>query len=323
MNKDLVSIIIPFYKVEDYLNYVVESVVNQSYKNLEIILVDDGSPDDCPKLCDEWAKKDGRIRVIHKKNGGLSDARNAGLDIATGEYIVFLDGDDKMDVDAISILYKTLKKYDANVVMTDYYHLTNIEENPIIDKSDYQEEFVEGNEVFNLVFNKKYPMIMLSWGKMYKKELFNEIRFPQGKIHEDDFIIHRILAKTKRFVHIDTKLFLNSLRPGSITASKFNKKRLDAIDAKVDRVLFCKEYKPEYYQTAIRQFLRTIMINYTFARMSNLNKEDYKYLNELYNENYKTLKKKDILTTSFRYCRNITYLALRIYVKKKKLLFNK
>ena len=112
---ELISIIIPIYKVEEYLDECISSVINQTYTKLEIILVDDGSPDSCPKMCDDWAKKDSRIRVIHKTNGGLSDARNAGIEVATGEYIAFVDSDDYIKPDMIAKLYAALCKEEADI----------------------------------------------------------------------------------------------------------------------------------------------------------------------------------------------------------------
>ena len=108
--EDLISIVIPVYKVEKYLEKCVESVINQTYKNLEILLVNDGSPDNCPKICDEYAQKDNRIKVIHKENGGLSDARNAGIDVATGKYITFIDSDDYISNDYVEYMYNLLKQ---------------------------------------------------------------------------------------------------------------------------------------------------------------------------------------------------------------------
>ena len=118
---DLISVIVPVYKVEQYLNECIKSIINQTYKNLEIILVNDGSPDDCGKMCDIWAKKDNRIKVIHKKNGGLSDARNCGIDIANGKYIQFVDSDDLLELDMIDFLYTNIQKYNCDISICSNY----------------------------------------------------------------------------------------------------------------------------------------------------------------------------------------------------------
>ena len=112
----LLSVIVPIYNVEDYLNRCVDSIINQTYKNLEIILVDDGSPDNCPQMCDDYAKKDSRIRVVHKENGGLSDARNAGMKVATGEYVSFIDSDDYISLDFYETLFQTMVDNDSDIV---------------------------------------------------------------------------------------------------------------------------------------------------------------------------------------------------------------
>ena len=317
---DLVSVIIPVYKVEEYLDKCVESAVNQTYKNLEIILVDDGSPDNCPKMCDDWAKKDKRIKVIHKENGGLSDARNFGIEKATGEFYIFLDSDDKMDLEEIEILYSTLKKHDADVVMSDIIFVSDLNETPKLNKESYSEEVVEGEDIFRLIFNKQYPMIMSAWAKIYKKEVFKDIRYPKGKIHEDEFVIHRILDKIKKFVYISAQLNINLHRSNSICSSKFNKKRFHAIESRIERVEFCEKKGKEYYQLAINQLLKTTILYYTMARKSGMKKEDLIFLLETFNKYYKISKKKDLVIKMFKYFRNITYMIMKSYVKKKKLI---
>ena len=141
--EDLITIVVPVYKVEKYIDRCVTSILNQTYKNLQIILVDDGSPDNCGKICDEYAKKDNRIEVIHKENGGLSDARNAGINIAKGKYIAFVDSDDYVSNDYIEYMYKILKKENAKISICELqivWKNTKIEENIKIDENTDAEE---------------------------------------------------------------------------------------------------------------------------------------------------------------------------------------
>ncbi len=208
MNKKI-SVIIPVYKVEQYLNRCVESVVNQTYKNLEIILVDDGSPDNCPKMCDAWAKKDDRIKVIHKINGGLSDARNAGLDIATGDYVTFLDSDDTIMPDFSDACMSIAKTTD-------------------ILKSDFV-----GNKtkmIYLYVANGKRYKInyqISACGKVYRVEFLknNSIKFKKGLYHEDvDFSLRVLLAKPNIQESNVNFYYYNTETQGSITREINNEK---------------------------------------------------------------------------------------------------
>ena len=181
LEKSLVSIIVPVYKVEKYLSRCIESIINQTYKNIEIILVDDGSPDDCPNICDEYAKADQRIIVVHKENEGLSSARNCGLNLATGDFIMFVDSDDTIDERMCEILISQVAQNKCDIVMSDFekvreninypknqhktYNLKNIK-NDVYDKNE---------EIVELLFNKKVPLIMLAWGGNYTKKKYLKI----------------------------------------------------------------------------------------------------------------------------------------------------
>ena len=203
----LISVIVPIYKVEAYLKKCIKSIQNQTYSNLEIILVDDGSPDGCGAICDRYAKEDTRIRVIHKENGGLSDARNKGLDIATGEYILFVDSDDYIHPQMVEILLQHLEVVDADMAVCGF---KTVEENEevIFDCFDICEtagrekktevvgidagEVFEGQAVMN---NLQYKNLLtvVAWNKLYKAELFAELRYPKGRVQEDEFLVHHIL----------------------------------------------------------------------------------------------------------------------------------
>ena len=178
----LVSVIVPIYMVEKYICECVNSIILQSYKNLEIILVDDGSPDRCPEICDEYAKQDSRIKVIHKPNGGLSDARNAGIEIAEGEYLSFVDSDDVIHHEMIEVLMQPLienKELKMSACQCLYFN-----DGDIFDTTQEIKPMVIID--YNVFFTKK--LWVTAWGKIYKKELFREIKYPVGRIHEDEFI---------------------------------------------------------------------------------------------------------------------------------------
>lgn len=215
----LISIIVPVYKVEKYLNRCIESIVAQTYKNLEIILVDDGSPDNCPKMCDSWAQRDERIKVIHKPNGGLSDARNAGLDIAKGDMIAFVDSDDYIDTKMYQIMMDAMQIHDADLVSCGRYIVSNqsmrrqrcLREAKTFDSVSAVRELLSDG-----VINEA------SWDKLYKKKLFENIRFPVGEINEDVVIMPQILDQCKKIVHVGVPLYYYCQNEGSITKSGYN-----------------------------------------------------------------------------------------------------
>ena len=183
INREKISVIVPVYKVEKYLNRCVESICKQSYSNLEILLVDDGSPDSCPQMCDEYAKADSRIIVIHKENGGLSSARNAALEVATGDYVICVDSDDYIHPRAVEKLYQACVMYQADIAMGLHFVEKGeklLIEDPVVDEVEIYSA-VEALQV--LLADKK--MRNYAWNKLYKRELFEEVRYPEGRNYED------------------------------------------------------------------------------------------------------------------------------------------
>lgn len=230
---NLVSVIIPIYKVEKYLAKCIDSVLNQTYKNLEIILVDDGSPDNCGKICDEYALKDSRIKVIHKKNGGLSDARNAGLDLSCGEYVLFVDSDDYIHSDMINILYTTLKRDDSDMAVCNVQYVDENDNNLDNKMKVVDAEKLTGYQVLQKL--QSNDTFIISCAKLYKKVLFEQIRFPVGRIHEDEFIAHRLFNKCKTVSCISQRLYYYLQREGSITNVEYTCSSLDGIEALIER----------------------------------------------------------------------------------------
>ena len=227
----LVSVIVPIYKVENYICECVDSIILQSYKNLEIILVDDGSPDRCPEICDEYAQKDSRIKVIHKPNGGLSDARNAGIEIAKGDYLSFVDSDDVIHNQMIDVLMHPLIE-NKELKMSACQSL-NFNDG---------EEFDSNQEIkpieiidYKLFFAKS--RWMTAWGKVYKSELFKEIRYPIGRIHEDEFVTYKLCYEAKKIAYSESRLLFYRQREGSIMKAmpvKGMTDRYDALKGQVD-----------------------------------------------------------------------------------------
>ncbi len=243
--QEKVSVIVPVYKVEKYLDRCIRSILNQTYKNLEIILVDDGSPDSCPKLCDEYARQDKRVVVIHKENGGLSEARNFGLDIATGDYITFIDSDDYVSLSFIETLLNISKKYNAEIVSCG---IQRFKDNVKEEKQEIKiTTYSQKESLLNTFRTNDYEFIV-AWGKLYKKQLFNDLRYEVGKIHEDEFICHRLFNKIKKFVVTSEKLYFYFENPISITGVGYKLKRINYLQALEDRVCFFKEKHKDLYE---------------------------------------------------------------------------
>lgn len=234
---DLISVIIPVYKVEDFLNRCVDSILDQTYENLEIILVDDGSPDRCGVICDEYAKKDDRIKVIHKENGGLSDARNVGIEAATGDYITFLDSDDWVHMNYLKVLHSLLKSKNADISVCNFVKIYSENIPPNTGNAIIYE--YSNIDALNQLSGEFYVQMVVAWGKLYKTDLFNDIRFPVGKIHEDEFTTYKLLYKAYKVVFTTEPLLYYWQRQDSIMGSGFKiKNRLHAIEAYGERVKF-------------------------------------------------------------------------------------
>lgn len=283
----MISVIIPIYKVEKELNRCVDSIINQSYTDLEIILVDDGSPDRCPMICDDWLKKDQRIKVIHKDNGGLSDARNAGYKIAGGEYISFVDSDDWVYKDFYKIMLETLLKNKSDIVECDVtktsdYKVDDLSINAI-NSQDYNVENALKELINDGVFHQHV------WNKLYKRDAIEDVLFEKGKLNEDEFWTYQVFGKAHQITKIDIPLYYYYQRDTSIMGQNYSLRRLDAVEAKYNRELYIEKHYPNLLDYATTNLYETCIYQ---GQMS------LKYLSK---ENLKQAKK------------NITY-----YIKKIK-----
>ena len=303
MQTTLVSIIVPIYKVEQYLRRCLDSIINQTYTNLEIILVDDGSPDNCPQICDEYAAKDKRIVVIHKENGGLSDARNVGLDISKGEYISFVDSDDWVSLDYINELYSSLIKVHADIAIINHKHVTDI----LINENERKHPlkiFLKQQALFKLIV-KQYQPFVTSWGKLYRKELFKNIRFPVGKCHEDEFTSHLLINAASKVVYLNRILYFYYQRPNSITKGSHI---LDLIEAFENRLKFTIDNNLQNFIPYAASNLCWKYLNLCYEK--HLNKGDYKQILIKARENQSLMR-----------IRKMTDFALFIFLQHPKLYF--
>lgn len=246
MNQELVSLIVPIYKVEMYLDQCVSSIVNQTYQKLEIILVDDGSPDHCPEMCDEWAKKDSRIRIIHKQNGGLSDARNAGIEVCQGEYLAFIDSDDWIETDYVEKMLQTAQNENADIVAC-----TFVDEYEATGKTVFKpkERFVGDSEQALLMLYDG-TRIAAAAMKLYRHRIWKDMRFPVGRLYEDALTTYKAFDLADRIAQIPDGLYHYRIREGSIMTSKFSLKTVGISDVWKENYLFCKENYPRVADTA-------------------------------------------------------------------------
>ena len=258
MSKEsLISIIVPIYKVERFLPQCIDSILAQTHQNIEIILVDDGSPDQCPRICDTYAKLDPRITVIHKPNGGVSDARNAGIEIAQGDYIGFVDSDDYIHPQMYEKLLHVLEDNNADMSMCSFESV-DISGNPLPKNNPIKTEILSHREGLRKIKNESTWQYLILWNKLYKKELFAEIRFPAGKINEDQFVAHKIFDFCQKTASIQEKLYYYVQRNNSITSTQLTVKNFDDVEALCDRV--------HYYEQKGYFDLQEPLANYLYDR---------------------------------------------------------
>lgn len=236
----LISVIVPVYNVEKYIRRCVKSIIDQKFKDFELILIDDGSPDSCGKICDEYAEIDNRIHVIHQKNGGLSAARNAGIDwvieSSCSEWITFVDSDDWVTNDYLERLYKAVQKYKTKVSVGRFKRVKSEEQTQIIEK---EVVLISPEELW--LTDRANATV--AWGKLYHKTLFQEIRYPIGRINEDEFVTYKILFEFDKIALVLDELYMYFQNDESIMNSKWSLKRLDVLDAFEEQLAYFEEHK--------------------------------------------------------------------------------
>lgn len=249
MSNPLITVIVPIYKVEKYLSICIESILKQTYTNIEIILVDDGSPDKCGQICDEYAIKDHRIQVIHKTNGGLSDARNVALDVAKGEYITFVDSDDYIAQDYVEYLWHILNKNDADISAMLDKHFIDGKTLTIFTKEDKVSVISPKDYLCKLFYQTN--VTTGAQAKLYKKELFKNIRFPKGLLYEDLLTIYKLVNNCNRIAISDHISYFYRERPGSIIGSPFNQLKYISTIAIIKQLSEDQKLYPKDIQKAI------------------------------------------------------------------------
>lgn len=265
----VITVIVPVFQVHQYIGECVESLIHQTFKDLEIILVDDGSTDGSEILCDEYAEKDSRIRVIHQRNKGLSGARNTGMDNANGEYIAFIDSDDIVCPEFVERLYALILKYHADIAACAFEKsrtgkFKNVDRNP-------REVCMESEELLRRWHGKYKKYETVVWNKLYHKNVFtqseNIIRFPEGRRHEDVLTSHLIVRNAEKIALTTGKFYLYRLREGSITAESTGKENFKQnLDAQKERMDFFKKnkYWYSYYNLLMGYIMHQLWFLYNF-----------------------------------------------------------
>ena len=314
MMGEKISVIVPVYNVEPYLERCVESILKQTYRNLEILLVNDGSTDKSGELCDRLALRDHRIRVIHKENGGLSDARNRGIDEASSDLIAFVDSDDYIDEDMYETLYRQMVSSKADLSMCGHYDVYHqIPEKQVAAIKTWE---LTPKEAIKMVMEAKV-LSVTAVNKLYKKDLFEQLRFQIGKIAEDAFIMVDLIHHCSKVVATNEKKYYYVHRENSITTQKFSLKFLNVIEAYEQNAKIISENYPDLYDVAIMRLNWAYF--YVLDRLLVDNDFKDKVLEDRLISYLKKNKKSILMDSRFTRARKMSFLALclsrKLYLK--------
>jgi len=311
MKKDLISVVIPVYNVELYLEKCLDSVINQTYSFLEIILIDDGSKDKSGEICDKYANIDKRIKVIHKENGGLSDARNMGIEKSTGKYITFIDSDDYVELDYIEYLYNLMMKYDTKISFCKCIVRYKGDNSEIIDKKTSR-KCTKVEALKEILYAHDFEVS--AWGKMYLRSHFDDVRYPKGKLFEDNNTTYKVIDKNEIVALGYEKKYNYIMHSNSITKREFTDKHMYLIEAADNMCDYLEKYNELHPAIKRKRFAARISTLNRMINSSNRNKQEEKRLRK------EILKYKSILkdnNASFRDKMSIIILSFGIYIYKK------
>ena len=280
MSNFLISVIIPIYNTEKYLEECIKSVVNQSYENLDIILVNDGSTDNSKEICDKWAEKDSRIRLINQNNMGAAMAKNVGLNNIKGDLFMILDSDDLLHKNNIEILCNCMKKEKSDIIEAFYTTIYEEFKNIDIHKNSQKESFNTENALKELIISRKFHQT--PWNKLYKTELLKDIRFPKDKYIDDEYWTYKLFANAKKITWINKVLYYYRQHEESTMGRMYSIKRLDAIDALYDRYKFMQKNFPNLSDLSCKAFLNNCIYNFQKLCMFNELDNDKKFREDYY-----------------------------------------
>ena len=270
----LISVIVPVYKVEKYLCQCIDSILSQTFSDFELFLVDDGSPDNCGKICDEYAKKDSRIIVIHKANGGLSDARNVAIDVAKGDFLTFIDSDDYVSENHLESLYTALKDTDSDMAVANITSFSDEKIDEEFYKPVESRKVLSGKEVFSTIYQP------CAQAKLYKQSLFDGIRYPVGRLYEDTFIYHDILARVNSLVLTGINTYYYLVRRDSIMHQEYKLAFTDIIDSIELRIKKLEELGLQDLADENREFIYS-RVAVAYANLDSSVPDNQKRLDEI------------------------------------------
>lgn len=271
--ESLISVIVPIYKVEKYLKKCIDSIINQTYKNLEIILVDDGSPDNCPKICDEYACLDDRIKVVHLENGGAGKARNIGFDLSTGDFISFIDSDDVISNDFYEYLHGLFED-DVDITECEYFSFDN-EEISFCSTGKVKVEEYDMTEAMEAHI-KERAFKQVVWNKLYRRRIISNIAFPHGKKIDDEYWTYKVIANSKKLIHSSKVMYAYRQQSLSVMKSLQSKDRIETIEPKALRAEFIRERIPSLYYPCVAVLWQSCL--YQCQLVIREDKNDYREL---------------------------------------------
>ena len=272
--KPQISVIVPVYNVEQYLKRCVDSILAQTFTDFELILVDDGSPDNCGVICDEYARRDHRVRVIHKENGGLSDARNAALDVMQGRYVFFVDSDDWISNDALESTYEAIRKTGAKVATGNIITAYEDGRETVLYAPSREEKVLNGEEMLTTLLRPN------ACNRLYAAEIFSDLRYPVGRLYEDVFVYHKILDRIDRMVLTGKFSYYYFMRQGSIMNSEYRIQFTDIVDAVFERAQWLDRIGQKSLADETRLFVYS-QVAVAYAHLDRSNTEHAKRLNEI------------------------------------------
>jgi glycosyltransferase involved in cell wall biosynthesis len=286
--KPLISVIVPVYNVEKYLSRCVDSLLRQTYSNLEVILVEDGTKDNSGRICDEYAQKDERVKVIHQQNKGLSGARNTGIDNANGEYIAFLDSDDYVSDKIYEKLQEYMQFYDADIVMCNYIRFSGGYCHNCDDKQ-VEVTKLDAKMALENIYSSDGESYTVAWNKLYKRSVIADIRYPQKRLNEDEFTTYKFFANANTIIYTNEILYYYFYNNDSITTKSDYAFNTDIYDALDERIVYLAQRGFDMFETKIQKQYLDRIINRS-RKLWNINKTQTRKMHKLYKTRYKQVK---------------------------------